>query len=53
MKFLDKSTLNYAGVLGIYEDTGINQNQFGWLGSAFYIGYFAFQVITVEPLRKM
>ncbi|ORY97525.1 major facilitator superfamily domain-containing protein [Syncephalastrum racemosum] len=43
LQYLDKSTLNFAGVLGIYEDTGIDQNQFGWVGSVFYLGFLVFQ----------
>ena len=32
--------------MGLYEDTHITQGQFSWLGSIFYIGYLAFQVIN-------
>ncbi|KAI8149503.1 major facilitator superfamily domain-containing protein [Fennellomyces sp. T-0311] len=44
IQFIDKSTLSYAAVMGLYEDTGISQSQFSWLGSIFYVGYLAFQI---------
>lgn len=30
--------------MGLYEDTGITQGQFSWLGAIFYVGYLTFQV---------
>lgn len=38
--------------MGLYEDTHITQNQFSWLGSIFYVGYLAFQVIHSGWERK-
>ncbi|ORY97524.1 major facilitator superfamily domain-containing protein [Syncephalastrum racemosum] len=57
LQYLDKSTLNFAGVLGIYEDTGIDHNQFGWIGSIFYLGFLLFQIsnsylMPVLPVSK-
>ncbi|KAI7859822.1 major facilitator superfamily domain-containing protein [Circinella umbellata] len=52
IQFIDKSTLSYASVMGLYEDTGISQNQFSWLGSIFYVGYLAFQVPNNFLLQK-
>lgn len=37
-------TLNYAGVLGIYHDTGISHDQFGLVGSMLYVGQIVSQV---------
>ena len=31
-------------MLGIKEDTHLDDRQFGWLGSIFFIGYCLFQV---------
>ncbi|KAI9497526.1 major facilitator superfamily domain-containing protein [Zychaea mexicana] len=45
IQFIDKSTLNFSAVLGLYEDTRITGTEFSWLGSIFYVGYLAFQVI--------
>lgn len=40
---MDKSVLNFSGIMGIYE-TGISHDQFAWLGSMFYVGFLAIQV---------
>lgn len=48
-------TLNYAGVLGIYRDTGISHDQFGLLGSMLYIGQIVSQVsqsISKQNIHK-
>lgn len=42
---MDKSVLNFSGIMGIYE-TGISHDQFAWLGSMFYVGFLVIQVIT-------
>ncbi|KAI8081453.1 major facilitator superfamily domain-containing protein [Halteromyces radiatus] len=44
VQFADKSTLNVAAVLGLYEDTHITKNEFALVGSLFYVGYLAFQI---------
>lgn len=44
LQFFDKSALNYSSVLGIKTDTGIDNAQFAWLGSIFYLGYLIYQV---------
>lgn len=43
-KFLDKSALNYSAVLGIRDDVNLDDTQFGWIGSIFFIGYLLYQV---------
>lgn len=43
-QYLDKIMISFTAVLGIYEDTGITQNQFGWIGSILFIGQIVFQV---------
>ncbi|KAI9497524.1 major facilitator superfamily domain-containing protein [Zychaea mexicana] len=53
VQFIDKSTLNYAAVMGIYEDTHITQDQFSWLGSIFYVGYLAFQIPNQYFLQRL
>ncbi|OAC98310.1 hypothetical protein MUCCIDRAFT_167940 [Mucor lusitanicus CBS 277.49] len=37
--FFDKSALNYSSMLGIKEEASLNDTQFGWLGSIFFIGF--------------
>ncbi|ORZ02146.1 major facilitator superfamily domain-containing protein [Syncephalastrum racemosum] len=38
--------ISFTAVLGIYEDTGITQNQFGWIGSIMFIGQIVFQILN-------
>ncbi|KAH7264643.1 major facilitator superfamily domain-containing protein [Fusarium solani] len=42
MLFIDKSTLGYAAILGLFEETGISQAQYNNLNTMFYVGYLAF-----------
>ncbi|KAI7882581.1 MFS general substrate transporter [Lichtheimia hyalospora FSU 10163] len=54
---IDKMTLNYSGVLGIYQDTGISHDQFGMLGSMLYIGQLISQlpsayIMQLVPMSK-
>ncbi|CDH61084.1 mfs allantoate transporter [Lichtheimia corymbifera JMRC:FSU:9682] len=53
LQFFDKSTLNYAGVLGIKEDTGTTGSQFSWLGSIFYLGYLVYQLPNQFLLQRL
>ncbi|KAI9499295.1 major facilitator superfamily domain-containing protein [Zychaea mexicana] len=53
LQFFDKSTLNYAGVLGIQEDTNTSGSQFSWLGSLFYLGYLVYQVPNQFLLQRL
>lgn len=39
LQFLDKTSLNYASLLGLKKDTHLHGQQYSWLGSFFYIGY--------------
>ncbi|WRT64222.1 uncharacterized protein IL334_001151 [Kwoniella shivajii] len=41
--FIDKSTLGYAAILGLFEETKITKAQYNNLGTFFYVGYLAFQ----------
>lgn len=43
MTFADKTTLGQSAVLGIIPGAHLNQNQFNWLGTIFYLGYLGFQ----------
>ncbi|KAJ8654655.1 hypothetical protein O0I10_009706 [Lichtheimia ornata] len=53
IQFIDKSTLNFSAVLGLYEDTGIDGSQFSWLGSIFYVGYLAFQLPNQYLIQRL
>jgi hypothetical protein len=37
---IDKSTLGYAAILGLFEETGINKAQYNNLGTFFYVGTY-------------
>lgn len=39
LQFLDKTSLNYASLLGLKKDTNLHGQQYSWLGSFFYVGY--------------
>ncbi|KAI9926180.1 hypothetical protein ASPWEDRAFT_53422 [Aspergillus wentii DTO 134E9] len=41
--FVDKSTLGYAAILGLFEETGISKSQYNTLNSLFYVGYLVGQ----------
>lgn len=43
MTFADKTTLGQSAVLGIIPGAHLNQNEFNWLGTIFYLGYLGFQ----------
>ncbi|WFD34157.1 hypothetical protein MCUN1_000993 [Malassezia cuniculi] len=38
-QMLDKTLLNYANLLGIQKDTGMNGSEYSWLGTILYLGY--------------
>ncbi|ORZ02147.1 major facilitator superfamily domain-containing protein [Syncephalastrum racemosum] len=46
LQYLDKIMISFTTVLGIYDDTGITQNQFGWIGSILFIGQIVFQIFN-------
>ncbi|KAI9320491.1 major facilitator superfamily domain-containing protein [Dichotomocladium elegans] len=43
LQFIDKSTINYAAVMGFKDDLGLVGNQYSILGSIFYLGYLVYQ----------
>ncbi|KAK6840056.1 allantoate permease of the major facilitator superfamily [Apiospora arundinis] len=43
MLFVDKSTLGYAAILGLFKETGVTPAQYNNLNTIFYVGYLAFQ----------
>ncbi|KAF8882359.1 major facilitator superfamily domain-containing protein [Mucidula mucida] len=53
MTFADKTTLGQSAILGIMPGAHLNQTQFNWLGSVFYLSYLIFEWIrwTVLPFR--
>ncbi|KAJ4487671.1 major facilitator superfamily domain-containing protein [Lentinula aciculospora] len=53
MTFADKSTLGQSAVLGIEETADLNQNQFDWLSSVFYLTYLAFEYPQNFALQRL
>ncbi|CAK7223150.1 hypothetical protein SBRCBS47491_005107 [Sporothrix bragantina] len=53
LQFLDKSTLNYAAIFGIAEDTGLVGTDYSWLASIFYFGYLVVQPVAANLLQKL
>lgn len=38
LQSIDKTTLSYAAVFNLREDTHLRQTEYSWLGSLFYLG---------------
>ncbi|KAF9532168.1 major facilitator superfamily domain-containing protein [Crepidotus variabilis] len=53
MAFADKTTLGQSAVLGIIPGAHLNQNQFNWLGTIFYLSYLAFEYPQNLALQKL
>ncbi|OJD39878.1 allantoate permease [Diplodia corticola] len=43
LQYLDKTLINYAAVMGLYEDASITTDQFSTLAWIFYASYLAFE----------
>lgn len=44
LQFIDKVVLNYANIMGLQKDTGMNGDQFSWLATAFFIVFSVAQI---------
>lgn len=44
MLFPDKSTLSYASVFDLIDDTRLKGTQYSWLGSVVYVAQLVFQI---------
>ncbi|KAJ6141012.1 hypothetical protein N7497_011905 [Penicillium chrysogenum] len=51
--FIDKSTLGYAAILGLFEETGITKAQYNNLGTFFYVGYIVAQWPGHYAMQKL
>lgn len=52
LQSLDKTTLSYASVFGIIQDTNLVGDQFSWLGSIVYLAQLVFQPLIAWGLVK-
>lgn len=50
---LDKATLSYASIFGLIDDTGLEGDQFSWLGSVVYLAQLIFQLPVALALVKL
>lgn len=39
LQYIDKTSISYASVTGIIQDTKLHGNQFNWVASIFFFGY--------------
>lgn len=53
LNFMDKTILSSASVLGLGEDTGLKGQQYSWVSSIFYFGYFFWEYPTTYLIQKM
>ncbi|TDZ35542.1 putative transporter [Colletotrichum trifolii] len=55
LQFADKTSLNYASLMGIREDTNLDPNsqQYSWTSSIFYAGYILWEFPTTYLLRAL
>ncbi|KAL1311494.1 hypothetical protein AAFC00_001617 [Neodothiora populina] len=53
LQSIDKTTLGYAAVFDIREDTHLRGMEYSWLGSIFYLGYLAFEYPFSVLLQKL
>ncbi|CEL00991.1 Putative MFS allantoate transporter [Aspergillus calidoustus] len=53
IQFADKTTLKYASLMGIQEDTKLVGNQYSWVSSIFYAGYLAWEFPTTYLFRRL
>lgn len=52
LQSLDKTTLSYASVFGLIEDTNLKGQEFSWLGSVVYVAQLVFQPIVAYSLVR-
>ncbi|KAH7318064.1 allantoate permease [Stachybotrys elegans] len=52
LQSLDKTTLSYASVFGLIEDTNLVKDEFSWLGSIVYVAQLVFQPLVAYLLVR-
>lgn len=56
--YMDKATLSYSSILGLWEETGLDQNKYNNINTLFYVGFFVGQfpgtyAVQHFPLSKV
>lgn len=52
VQFMDKLSNSYASIMGLRTDLNMHGDMYSWTGSAFYIGYLAFEFPCAVALQK-
>ncbi|CAM1508955.1 Fc.00g026940.m01.CDS01 [Cosmosporella sp. VM-42] len=53
LQALDKATLSYASIFGLIDDTGLEGNQYSWLGSIVFLAQLVMQPPLALALVKL
>jgi hypothetical protein len=53
LNFMDKTILSSASVFGLNEDTGLKGQEYSWVSSIFYFGYFLWEYPTTFLIQKL
>ncbi|CDR37598.1 CYFA0S01e12992g1_1 [Cyberlindnera fabianii] len=51
--YMDKATLSYAAILGLYEDTGLDGAKYSNVNTLFYVGYIVGQIPGTYLMQKL
>lgn len=51
-QFMDKTTNSYAAVMGLKTDLNMVGDMYSWCGTAFYLGYLAFEFPATTILQR-
>jgi len=52
LQSIDKTTLSYAAVFGLADETHVSGPEFSWLGAIFYLGYMFWEWPTSYLLQR-
>lgn len=52
LQYIDKSAMSYAAVYTFRQDRNLSSRDYSWLGTAFYLGYTAFEPLGSWLLQK-
>lgn len=53
LNFMDKTILSSASVFGLSKDTGLKGQEYSWVSSIFYFGYFFWEYPTTFLIQKL
>lgn len=53
LQSIDKTTLGYAALFGVRDETHLTGPEYSWLGSLFYLGYLAWEFPTGMLLQRL